>query len=270
MIFPKEQQSRMGCRLLVGGSPMKLTAANVRRLAVPADKSEAIYFDDDVPGFGLRLRSQGSRSFVFQYKLGTKQRRMALGVASAVTISTARKTAENLYARVKLGQDPATDKSEAKLRAAETFSVAATEFLETLKVRYRPRALAEIARHLMKHAKPLHELQVAKIERRDIATIIVSVTNNSGPVTANRARTSLNTFFSWCLQRGLAENNPVIGTEKNDEQSRDRVLTPAELRLVWGQLCDDQYGSIVKLLALTGQREAEIGALRWSEIADNS
>jgi integrase len=68
------------------------------------------------------------------------------------------------------------------------------------------------------------------------------------------------------MQRGLAESNPVIGTEKNEEKSRDRVLTPAEFRLIWNALDDTQHGACIKLLALTGQRLKEIGALRWSEI----
>jgi integrase len=247
---------------------MKLTAASVRSAGIPPGKSEAIFFDEDVPGFGLRIREGGSRSFVFQYKLGTKQRRMALGTATALNFGATRKTAEQLYARVKLGQDPASDKAEGRLRAAETFIVAANQFLDTLRTRYRPRAFKETERHLLKHARTLHELQLAKIDRRDIATVLVAVTNAAGAVTANRVRTSLSTFYGWALNRGLAETNPVIGTEKNEEQSRERVLAPSELRLVWSAADDDHYGSIVKLLALTGQREKEIGDLRRSEIHD--
>jgi integrase len=249
---------------------MKLTAATVRSAGIPPEKSEAIFFDDDVPGFGLRIREGGSRSFVFQYKLGTKQRRMALGTATALNFAATRKTAEQLYARVKLGLDPASDKAEGRLRAAETFIVSANQFLDTLRTRYRPRAFKEIERHLLKHAKTLHELQLAKIDRRDIATVLVAVTNTAGAVTANRVRTSLNTFYAWALNRGLAETNPVIGTEKNEEQSRERVLTPSELRLVWNAAGDDHYGSIIKLLTLTGQREKEIGDLHTSEIHDSA
>ena len=38
---------------------MKFTDATVRKLAVPAGKAEAIFFDDEIPGFGLRLRAVG-------------------------------------------------------------------------------------------------------------------------------------------------------------------------------------------------------------------
>jgi integrase len=44
------------------------------------------------------------------------------------------------------------------------------------------------------------------------------------------------------------------------------VLTDAELAAIWKAAPDDDYGRIVKLLMLTGQRRDEIGALRWSEI----
>ena len=247
---------------------MKLTANLVKTAELERGKSEVILFDDDIPGFGLRLREGGSKNFVFQYKLGGrggKHRRMALGKATAVTIADARKTAEKLYARVRLGQDVATDKVEAQRQASETFKPSVDEFLEVLSERYRPRAFKEIERHLTKHAKPLHQMQVAKIAHRDIADLIVAVTKQ-GPVTANRLRTSLSTFFAWLIQRGRAPANPVINVEKNPEKSRDRVLAPAELRLIWNELGDDQYGAIVKLLTLTGQRASEIAGLCWSEI----
>jgi integrase len=119
----------------------------------------------------------------------------------------------------------------------------------------------------MLHAKPPHHLPVAKIVLRDIADLVASVTKQSGAVTANRVRSSLSVFFSWAIQHGRADANPVVNTAKNGEQSRDRVLTPSELRLIWNGLGDDnQYAAIIRLLALTGQRASEIAGLRRSEI----
>jgi integrase len=68
------------------------------------------------------------------------------------------------------------------------------------------------------------------------------------------------------MTQGLIDHNPVIGTLKNPERSRDRVLAPAELRIIWNSLADDHFGAIVKLLMLTGQRAAEVSELRWSEV----
>lgn len=258
---------------------MKLTSAKVQTLKLPAGKSEAIFFDDDLPGFGIRLRERGSRTWIFQYKLGSKQRRMTLGSASAITVEKARKGyrnkngkdvpgAEQLHARVKLGQDPASDKAHDRAGAAKTFEAIATEYLEHQRARLRPRSYPDLERHLTKHAKALHELQLAKIARGDIAPVIKAVAKNSGQVTANRVRTSLSSFFAWAMKQGIVDANPVIGTERNKEQSRERVLAPFELRAIWEALGNDHYSAIIKLLALTGQRAGEIAGLRWSEICD--
>jgi integrase len=248
---------------------MKLTATTVPKIKLPAGKSDHIEWDSEIFGLGLRLRDGGSRNFVFQYKLGAKQRRMALGVATPETIARARKTASELHARVKLGQDPASDKVEARRQASETFKPCAEEFLETRRELYRPKSYVAINHHLMEYAKPLHHLPLGKIGLRDIAALIDAIAKQSGNVTANRVRGSLSVFFSWAIQRGRADANPVVNVEKRQEQSRDRVLTPAELKLIWNALGDEQYGSIIKLLALTGQRASEIAGLRRSEVHDD-
>jgi integrase len=247
---------------------MKLTATTCRTQKLPAGKNEAIFFDDDIPGLGLRLRAGGSRILVFQYKLGSKQRRMKIGAVGALEFGAARDKAKEYYARVQLGEDPAGDKADAKAKAAETFEAAADLFLARQRAHLRPRSYVDVERHLLTHAKTLHQLQLAKIERRDIATVIATITKNSGAVTGNRVRTSLCTFFGWAMREGLLEANPVINTNRNKEHTRERVLSPAELRLIWNALGDDDFGAIMKLLALTGQRAGEIAGLRWSEVRD--
>src|SRR5262249_19468138 len=78
---------------------------------------------------------------------------------------------------------------------------------------------------------------------------------------------TLSIFFGWAMAKGPAEANPIIGTEPAvTKGARDRVLTDDELRSIWAALPDSDYGDIVRLLALTGQRRDEIGSLRWSEV----
>jgi integrase len=248
---------------------VKLTATFVRAAELPAGKSDHIFWDDDISGFGLRVRAGGSRTLIFQYKLGRVQHRLNYGKVEALNFSDVRKLALQHYASVKRGENPAADKSNAQRRASETFKFYVDQYLDTLRQRYRPRSFAEIERHLTKHARLLHQMQLTKVSRRDVAAVIVAVTNAAGGPTANRVRSSISAFFTWAMARGLAETNPVIGTEKNEEKSRDRLLTPTELRLIWNALDDSQHGACIKLLALTGQRLKEIGSLCWSEIHGN-
>ena len=82
-------------------------------------KPERIVFDDDIKGFGLRVREGGSQTWIYQYRIGSKQRRMVLGSATSVPLGVARENAGRLEARVKLGGDPAMDKETARRSADE-------------------------------------------------------------------------------------------------------------------------------------------------------
>ncbi len=225
-------------------------------------------WDNAVPGFGVRIRAAGSKTWIFQYRQGGKQRRLTFGDANAMTPAAARSKAEDFRAQVRLGQDPAGTKIKARAQAAETVGPAIARFLKDRKLKSRSRR--EVERHLNKYAKPLHSLQLANVNRGTVATLLGDIAQDSGPVAANCARSSLSAFFKWCMGNGLLgdnANNPVVGTNKAETNgARERVLSGAELLLIWNALKDDHYGAIVKLLALTGQRREEIGGLRWSEI----
>jgi integrase len=248
---------------------MKLTQASIERLALPAGKSEAIIFDDDVPGFGLRIREGGSRTFIVQYALGGRQRRMTIGTAKILDAAKARQTARNLLARVRLGHDPAAERTEARVRASdEPLGAIIGHFLARQERRLRPRSYDDSRRYLERYLKPLHELHLASINRATVAVRLGKIANEHGPVSADRARGVLSSFFAWAIGEGLCDTNPVIGTNKHFDgaKSRDRVLTDRELAVIWKALPDSDYGAIVRLLILTGQRREEIGAMRWSEI----
>lgn len=253
-----------------GGAAMKLTAAEVRKLCLEGGANEAIVFDDDIRGFGVRLRAGGSRTFIYQYKVGAKHRRLTLGSVQAIDFGAAREAAKDMYAKVRLGGDPAGEKKHARAKATETFDAIVKLYLEHQKLQLRPTSYVNLKHHLNAHAKALHRLQLEKITKRDVAACVATIKTNSGIVISNRVRSSLSGFFSWAMGEGLLENNPVVGTNRSEEKSRDRVLNFAELRLIWNALPDDHYGAIIKLLMLTGQRAGEIAGLRWSEIKENA
>ncbi len=45
---------------------MKMTAPSVAKLQLPPDRSDIIFWDDGLPGFGLRIRAGGSRTWLVQ------------------------------------------------------------------------------------------------------------------------------------------------------------------------------------------------------------
>src|SRR5262249_8688604 len=130
----------------------------------------------------------------------------------------------------------------------------------------RPRSRVEIERHLFKNCASLHRLPLTAITRADVAKALEGVTRQNGEIQANRTRASLSAFFVWAWRRGMVENNPVLATHRHTEVSRDRVLSDPEIRRIWHALPDSDFGRILKVLLLTGQRRREIADLRWSEV----
>src|SRR5262249_34056727 len=169
--------------------------------------------------------------------------------------------------RTKLGEDPAATKAEERAAAIETMSVALDGYLAYQRERLKPRSAVEVERHLRKHCRPLLGLRLDKIDRRTVAHQLAAIAAKRGGVTANRVRASAHAFFAWCIRQGLAAHNPVAGTGRQPEKSRDRTLSDSELKVIWAATADaSDYSAVVRLLALTGLRAAEVAGLKWSEI----
>jgi integrase len=228
-----------------------------------------------VRGFGIR-RQRGDPVYVIKYRAHGRQRFFTIGPhGSPWTPEKARREAKRLLGLVADGKDPADEKAQAWLQAADTLRKIADEYLKHAKQKQRPRTYSEIERYLIGNDrspavwKPLHPVSVFKITRRHVSARLADIANDHGAVSAARARTALSGMFNWAIREGLdIPANPVLGTNRPTEpKSRERVLTDPELRAIWRACSDDDYGRIVRLLILTAQRRDEIGGLRWAEIA---
>lgn len=253
------------------GAPMKLTVKSVAQLELPAGKSDWVAFDDDIAGFGLRLRQGGNQTWIYRYRIGRKQRSITLGNAKAVPLALARENAGRLEAKTRLGQDPALEKEALKTANDTLVGALIDQYFDARKSDWRPNSLREVRRHLLVYAKPLHRLPITAVSQRNVASLLNDIAKSSGAVTSNRLRASLAAFFGWVIRQGirLPDGNVASYTEPRKEKSRDRVLNNAEIRNIWHACQDDDHGAILKLLLLTGQRAAEIGSLRWDEVKDD-
>jgi len=262
---------------------MKLTAKAVAALTeLPlkdldrpelGTKAEHIAWDDDLPGFGYRLRVSGSkilRTWVAQYKRAGATRRITLGAANVLSAEQARLVAKKVLGAVALGQDPQAERRERRGKDQHSFRSVADEYLQAKEPNVRQRTFTEAKRYLTgTYLKALHPLPIDSVTRKDIAARIVAITRQNGSVTAARVRASASALYTWAMQMGLTDSNPVIGSVRPKEsEGRTRVLTDAELAAVWCAADDDRndYSRIVRLLILTGCRRQEVGGMRWSEL----
>lgn len=246
---------------------MKLTKATVAKLSVPAGKSELIVFDEDMPGFGLRLRTGGSAVWIAQYRVGARQRRVTLGRTATLDPDKARRAAREVLAKADLGQDAQAERRERQAKVAVTFGAATELYLTRVESSSKARTHIERQRHLRNNWKLFSARAIDGIERREVAAHLQVLAGQHGPVASNRARATLSAFYAWAIGQGLADSNPVVGTGRvGVERSRERVLSTAEIQSIWAAVGGDDHGQIVKLLLLTGQRRGEVAGITWDEL----
>jgi integrase len=246
------------------------TVARLRREALKTG-GDGFYWDDALPGFGLRLRN-GQATYIVQYRARGKTRRPTIGNAAVLNVEQARKKAKEILAAVVLGHDPQQEKRAERARAAHTFFSVATEEYLPFKQKTLRTASFKVTRLYLTggYFKPLHNMPLADIEPADVAAQIKAVARKHSDVTALAARRALSAFFTWSAREGLMgprPSNPVTNTNTPpNNPPRERVLNDAELAAIWKASEQNDLGRIVKLLTLTGCRRREIGGMMWPEI----
>jgi integrase len=218
-------------------------------------------WDTEVRGFGVR-RQTGGTFFYLRYAIGSRQKMRSIGrFGSPWTVEQARRHALQALGQAVSGSDPFAAKAQ-----GDTFSTLAEVYIARQQSRLAPSTLRALTLYLRTSAKPLAARALSEITRKDIAACLADIERDSGAPSRNRARAALSALFAFAIAEGHLDTNPVAGTGKAQETSRDRVLTDAELAAIWHALPPTVYGDVVRLLMLTGQRRMEIGGLRWSEI----
>jgi integrase len=179
-----------------------------------------------------------------------------------------RRAGKKFLARIALGEDPQAEKTARRSADKFTFRALADEHLSAKQPTVRPRTFVESQRYLCgPYFKALHSLPIDQITRKDVAARLLVITRECGVVTAIRARSHLSNMFAWGIAQGLAETNPVVGAAQlKSPPARDRVLDDRELAAVWSATSDDDFGRVVRLLILLGQRRTEVGGMKWQEL----
>ena len=285
-------------RAYLGGRQMKLNSRNALSIE-PAPASDIDVWDNDVPGFGLRIKPSGVRSFMVQYRNSRGiSRRITIGRLGVVTAEEARVLAKRVLADVIKGGDPAANRLENRrainLRQLCDAYLAAAEKGVILGKGGRPKKAStlyvdrgRIKRHILPLLgnRALKDLTTPDIVRFMRGVAAGNTTANiktgfrgraivtGGRGTAARTVGLLGGILSFAVSEGLIQVNPARAVKRPADQRREIRLSLTE----YAQLGDalniaeargENSSAIlaIKLLALTGCRRGEVERLTWSEL----
>ena len=228
-------------------------------------------WDKTLKGFGLKVTPKGRKVYFIQYRIGSRTRRVTIGVHGVITAEQARQKAKIALGQVSFGTDPAQgrDRARADFSIDELF----IKFDEShITPRLKPETAKDYRRVFKKYIFPrFKHVTVRNITKQDMLRLHHDM--RMTPYRANRTMAKMSKFFNWCEQHGYRDDfsNPTRHVEKFKEKPRHRYLSTEEQKRLGKALNQAEAENIaspyaanaIRLLSLTGARLREITHLKW-------
>ena len=226
-------------------------------------------------GFTVRVMPSGVKTWLYIYTFDDKRREMNLGNYPEVTLETSRGRFEEARRKVKNGIDPMLEKEEAAeaRRKAPTVTDLVEEYVERHARRFK-RSWEKDQRILNREVVPAWgERKAADVVKRDVIRLLETILDRNAPIMANNTLAVIRKMFNWAVEQDILEITPCLGIKPPAAKvSRERVLTAAEIKVLWANLDRDDLNisdgtrCCLKLVLLTAQRPGEVIGMHASEI----
>ena len=256
----------------------KLNRRSISRRTVEAlaVEKDTVFWDRNLPGFGVRVYASGTKMYVVQSRADGKSVRVTVGRHGVITADEARRRAARIVNRIKAGEDPIAEPLPARLAGGPTVADLAARYMEEhVAVRCKGSTAEGIQGLLDKYVVPeFGRLPLLAVERERVAAFHARL--QAVPYAANRAVAALSQMYAMAPAWGMAPEgtNPCRAVRKYPPRPRERFLTDTEFRRL-GAVLDrtEADGGVsvhavaaIRLLLLTGCRKSEILSLRWQDV----
>ena len=250
----------------------RLTDAGIARLRAQA--REYTVWDTQVAGLGVRVRSSGSKTWVYHCKTETGVRKTSFGPAALRKVEDVRREC--------LAAAAVTDNADGDARGARKETPLFRDFVAgpwkaAHYDRYKPSTQRNY-RSLLKHRllPAFGPLRLDRISRIAVLRWFEEY-SRTAPGYANKALNLLGQIFGHAVICEHVRTNPARGIRRNPGRKLTRFLSREEIarlhlvldRYAQGTPSQAQQADIVRLLLLTGCRKSEIVRLRREEVRDD-
>ena len=251
-------------------SELTISKRTVDGLSV--EGKDAVFWDRDLPGFGVRVYPSGRKIYVVQSRGPRGIRRVSLGGHAEVTADQARRRSAAVIDRIKRGEDPDPGADAPPLTVADL----AERYMEAhAAVNCGAHTQGIYRGSLENHILPALGMKpIDAVGRSDVSALHYEMRGT--PRAANRALMVLSKMFSLAEGWGMAPpgGNPCRFVLRYKEGKRERFLTKDEYRRIGRALCElegrgraaARAAAALRLLMLTGCRLGEVLTLRWDDV----
>ena len=248
-------------------SEFRLTKRAVDALSVK--EKDAVFWDRDLAGFGVRVHATGRKVYVVQSRGPRGPVRVTLGRHGALSCDEARKRAAPVIDRIRRGEEPLSGEAEPALRVADLAGRFMREYVAS---RCKPSTAPKYRSVLDNHILPaLGSMNVEDVGRAEAAALHHAL--RATPGTANAAIDVLKRMFALAEAWELVPpgRNPCRRLRRYRTRKRERFLTPAEYRRLGRVLREDDTSwppavAAIRILLLTGCRRDEVLNLHWDDV----
>ena len=218
-----------------------------------AKPKESVYYLNDGAGLRLRIRPNGSKNWIFRYRLNAKEQNAGLGSYPTVTLSIARSKATEYREIVAQGRNPSIERKIKKTKLIEsehqTFGAIAREWIVHNKADWSEKHLKRNEGMLRLYLIPdLGRLPIQDIEGGYLFAILKPIYDAGKKESARRSRDIASAVFTFAKDTHRSIHNPAKDMAGNSYFKKPTVKHLAALK-------QEDVPSLVAELNKTGEKQ---------------
>ena len=249
---------------------LAITNEFIKKIKPPTTKSKEQYFDSELNGFMLEIKSTGSKTYYYRYRTNGKQKMTRIGTTNELSLEDAKKH----YYELKENESNRTTQSnqEQQLNPITFQEFYDTHYLPYINTHIKSYEtnISVFKNHILNHLANTKMVELKKATVMQLHSNMLHIKNLS-PATANKFLIFLSNAYSLAHQFELLPNeiNPCRGVKEFELNNQRQIfLSKAQAKRLLSEVeisPNIHLKYIIPMLLLTGARKREVLDATWSD-----